>query len=126
MSVSFNPFKTKVELEAGNSKGFVYRVSVSYQQSLKEWFVLQHYTGFERLFKFLKKTEEYKQILSRRCLQKMPKKGIMSFMKNNQDYNNAVLAITDIVFSEPKLLNVDEVQVFFAITRHISKVDMAY
>merc|ERR1711970_403785 len=112
-------FSHHVDIEPDN-KNQVYRVTINYRNQ-KEWFILQHYSGFMRLCKFLRKSSQNSLILKKHDYSKMPKRGnfFSNMLSTTKTFNTAVQQLVDMVFREPVFLELEDVQIFFAINRHI-------
>ena len=52
----------------------------------------------------------------------MPKRGnfFSNMMSSNKTFSSAVQGLVDMVFKEPAFLELEDVQIFFAINRHIT------
>jgi len=122
-----NQFLVKVECESPTpgKATHIYRVTIKHfaeptPKPQKEWFILQHYTAFERLLKLLKKTEAYKQLLKGHGVKSLPKKPTLltQMFSSNPDYVLGVTTFVNAIFSEIKILQVEQVQIFFAMEKH--------
>jgi len=120
-----NNFKVSVDIETNHtSKSMaIYRVTINYKT--REWFVLQHLSGFERLLKFLRKSNEYKLLLKSHNATKLPKKPMIltAVFASKPDFIAGVTNFVMAIFSEIKLLRLEEVQIFFAMNKQKIKVD---
>ena len=121
-TILLGQFIIHVECEspgASNNSMAIYRVTINHFVTKKEWFVLQHYSGFERLLKFLKKNENYKNILKQYGIKSLPKKpSIINLFAALPDYVQGVSNFVTTLFSEKTFLQIEEVQIFFAIDKH--------